>query len=85
MQSVKEVLRNAIEELTEEQARQVLYVVHHLQSQNGAASALARLAGHPALTIPPNGFAKFQRVEPIRAPGVPASKLLIEDRYEVAF
>ncbi len=80
MQSLKEALRETIEQLTEDEARQILEFLYALQKRNGITPTLAYLARHPALTLPRDGFKTFRRVEPVPARGLAASRLLIEDR-----
>jgi hypothetical protein len=78
MNSVKELLRNTIEMLSEEESRQILEFVQHLKK--GIPPTLQRLANDPAFKIPPGGLGAFPVVEPIQGKGVAASVLLLEDR-----
>jgi hypothetical protein len=44
------------------------------------SSLLKRLARHPAIRVPDDETFAFPSVEPIQGDGIPASRLLIEDR-----
>lgn len=80
MSSVKERLRNMIELLSDEEARQILEFIQRLRRKSDVSPILKRLASDPAFKIPSEGSKGFRVVEPIRGKGVPASRLLVEDR-----
>jgi hypothetical protein len=52
MNSAKEVLRDAIELLSDEEASQVLEFTQHLQKKDDISSALGRLAIDPNFRVP---------------------------------
>jgi hypothetical protein len=79
MNSVRESLRNTIELLSEEEARQVLEFVRYMK-RSDIPLTLRRLAGDPTFRIPTGGLGTFPVVEPIQGKGVAASTLLLEDR-----
>jgi len=78
--SVKELLYNTIELLSDEEARQLLEFVQRLQKKNGAPLTLRRLANDPAFKIPSEGSGAFRVVEPIQGKSIAASRLLVENR-----
>lgn len=80
MSSTKESLRDTIELLSEEEARQILEFVQHLQKKSGVPLTLRRLASDPAFKILVGGFRAFRMVEPIQGQGFAASRLLVGDR-----
>jgi hypothetical protein len=80
MSAVKDSLHSTIEQLDEEEARQLLRFIQHLRKEKGNAPALQRLAGDPAFIVPPQNRKGFGLVEPIQGKGIPASRLLVEDR-----
>jgi len=80
MGSVKELLRNTIELVSDEEARQLLEFIQRLRKKDEVSPTLKRLASDPAFKIPSEGSGGFPVVEPIRGKGIPASKLLVEDR-----
>ena len=76
--SIKEVLHNTVERLSEAECQQILEFVQYLQQS--IPPTLKRLVNDPNFNIPSKGFGVFQVVDPIQGEGTPASKLLIEDR-----
>jgi len=80
MISVKEALRNTVDLLTEEEAYQVWKFTQRMQKQPKVSLTMQRLASDPAFRMPAKGPGPFRRVEPIEGKGIPASKLLVEDR-----
>jgi len=80
MSSVKELLHNAIESLSDEEARQLLELTRCLRREIGASLTLKRLAGDAAFEIPSKGSWSFHTVEAIQGRGIAASKLLVGDR-----
>ncbi len=80
MSSVKESLRNTIERLNDEEASRVLEFAQRLRKGNEASRTLERLACDPAFRVPPEGLGAFHSVEPLRGKGIPASRLLVDDR-----
>jgi len=79
MGATKDSLRQTIESLTEEQARQTLDFVRSLQNDKDYARLRRLLGGNPAFKLPPRDH-QFRDVKPVEVPGTPASKLLIADR-----
>ena len=80
MSGIKESLHHAIEELDDEKAQQVLSFTQRLQSKGDISPALKRLADDPAFKVPLEEIGAFRAVQPIQGKGIPASKLLVEDR-----
>lgn len=80
MSSVKDSLRNTIELLNEEEARQTLEFVQRLKKEGSASLTMRQLATDPTFKIPSGGCGSFSVVEPIQGKGVAASILLVEDR-----
>ena len=80
MDSIKETLRNAIEMLTEEEARQVFNLLGEYQRQNGISLTMRRLASDPTFKLPKEGSRGFKDIKPLQSQGPPASDLLSEDR-----
>jgi hypothetical protein len=80
MNSVKESLRQMIEQMSDEEARQMLVFAHHLQQKRGVSLTLKRLAADPVFKVPGSGARTFHVVEPIYGKGIAASRLLVDDR-----
>ena len=80
MISVKESLQHMIEQMSDEEARQLLEFVHHLQQRRGVSLTLKHLASDQIFKIPGSGVGDFHVVEPIHGKGIAASKLLVDDR-----
>jgi len=80
MDSVKESLHNTIELLSDEEARQFLEFAQRLQRKSDVSLTLRRLADDPAFRIPSEASGAFRVVEPVQGKGIPASRLLVEER-----
>ena len=80
MDAVKELLRHMIEQMSDAEARQLLELAQHLQHRRDDSLTLKRLATDPAFKVPGNGVRAFRIVEPIQGKGIPASKLLVDNR-----
>jgi hypothetical protein len=80
MSSIKELLHNAIESLSDEEARQLLEFARRLRREIGTSLTLERLAGDAAFEIPSKESWSFHTVEAIQGRGIAASKLLVGDR-----
>ncbi len=80
MSSVKASLRTTIESLSEQEARQIMEIVRALKSKKEASLTLKRLAVDSAFKISSKQSKPFRAIQPIQGKGIPASKLLIEDR-----
>jgi hypothetical protein len=88
MATAKENLREKVDRLSEEEAREVLDLIaaKELAPAPSPGTKLtreaigARLAGQAGFRVPPEDARPFRRVEPIDCPGVPASELPIADR-----
>ncbi len=78
--SVKELLHEAVDLLSEDEAKQLLELMREFQQRNGISLTLRRLAKDPMFKVPANPFEPFDMVEPAPVEGRPASELLIEDR-----
>ena len=80
MGSVKDVLRQSIEKLTEKDARKTMEYVQRLGRRAGPAGVWDLLSENPTIRIPADGPGGFPPFRPIEGTGAPASRLLIEDR-----
>jgi hypothetical protein len=78
--SVKELLHEVVDLLSEDEAKQLLELIREFQQRNGISLTLRRPAKDPMFKVPANPFEPFDRVEPAPIEGQPASELLIEDR-----
>jgi hypothetical protein len=80
MSPVKESLLQAVQGLSDEDARRALAYVQSLQANDALGRLRARLAGHPAIAMPAADTVAFRDVEPIEGKGILASELLVRDR-----
>lgn len=80
VRAVRESLHNTIELLNAEEARQVLEFAQRLQKKRDVLPTLKRLGGDPTFKIPSEGISVFRVVQPVAGKGIPASRLLVEDR-----
>jgi len=80
MSSVKESLHNAVDLLSNEEARQALEIIQRLRQTGENSSTLKVLASDPTFRVPPKTTSGFRPVQPIQGQGVLASQLLVEDR-----
>lgn len=78
MDSVKELLHNEIEQLTDEEARQIMKFAKLLRDRT-TSPTLKRLATDALFRVP-YSFKAFRSVEAVHGKGAPASTLLVEDR-----
>jgi len=85
MATAKESLRSKVDQLTEEEAQEILGLI----ATKGAAGTGAtltrevvkeRLAGRAAFRVPPTNAEPFRKRKRIQCLGVPASEMLIADR-----
>jgi hypothetical protein len=80
MSAVKESLQQMIEQMSDAEARQLLEFARQLQHRPDTSLTLKRLATDPAFKAPGNGVRAFRIIEPIQGKGIPASKLLVDNR-----
>lgn len=80
MGSVKEELRRTIEALSEGEAARAMEFIRRLREGVSRKDALDLLARNRDITVPTTAASGFPPVEPIHGEGIPASRLLIEDR-----
>ena len=80
MSSVKQSLRETIEQLSDEESRQVLEFAQSLRKKNDTSLTLKRLASDPCFKIPSEKAKGFHIVKPMRGKGIAASRLLVENR-----
>ena len=86
MGAAKHSLQQAVERLTEEQARQVLGLIDGILRTAPGGAKLSRetlrqrLADDPNVTIPPSDATAFEDFPPADTSGPTASQLLISDR-----
>ncbi|MBI3913723.1 MAG: hypothetical protein HY327_06005 [Chloroflexi bacterium] len=74
----KELLRNSIDSLTDEQAHALLHWLDRMKSKAPGSTTLRNIANDPGIKIPSQ--TKFRDVTPIKVKGIPISELLIKDR-----
>jgi hypothetical protein len=79
MPSAKQLLHEKIDQVSEEDAREVLELLRTKKNPT-REELIRRAAGHPGIHAPDPNAPPFRRVEPIECPGIPASELLIRDR-----
>jgi hypothetical protein len=80
MNSLKELLRQMIERMSDAEARQLLEFAQHLRHRRDDSLTLKRLATDPAFKVPGSGARDFYVVAPIHSKGMAASRLLVDDR-----
>ncbi len=80
MSPIKESLLEAVQGLSDDEAKRALAYVHSLHERSALARLRARLAGHPAIALPDVDAITFRDVEPIEGRGILASELLVRDR-----
>jgi hypothetical protein len=89
MATAKDSLRNATDQLSEDDAREVLELVRTKTASTSAPrkpkaltreELIKRAASQPGIHPPDPNAPPFRKVEPIECPGIPASELLIRDR-----
>jgi hypothetical protein len=80
MGSVKEELRTTIETLSEADAARAMEFIRRVLGRVRGKDALDLLAQNRDIAVPTTTNGGFAPVEPIRGEGIPASRLLIEDR-----
>jgi len=80
MSPVKQLLYETLERLDDDKARLLLALAKSLEQRDSTSSLLKRLARHPGIQVPDDETFAFPAVEPIQGDGIPASRLLIEDR-----
>ena len=73
MQSIKESLRQKVELLSDEEARQILEFVQKLEGSKRDSRIQGRLANNAAITLPVNESTAFRVVQVIQGGGIPAS------------
>jgi len=80
MPSVKELLYDSIELLSEKEARQLMGVVRILRNKKEISPTMKRLAVDATFKVPTRKTKAFRSVQPVKGKGIPASALLVEDR-----
>jgi hypothetical protein len=80
MSPTKESLLQAVEGLSEEEARRALAYINSLHAADERTRVRARLTSHPAIRVPSEDADGFREFTPIQCTGIPASELLIRDR-----
>ena len=87
MASVKEILVQEVERLSEEDAGRVLELLRSTKTTGvkerpelTREELIRRAAGRPGIHPPDPNAPPFRKVKPITCPGIPASELLIRDR-----
>jgi hypothetical protein len=59
--SVKELLHEVVDLLSEDEAKQLLELIREFQQRNGISLTLRRLARDPMFKVPANPFEPFDR------------------------
>jgi hypothetical protein len=80
MNSVKELLQQMIEPMSDAEARQLLEFAQHLRHRRGESLTLKRLAADPTSKVPGSGARDFHVVASIHGKGMAPSRLLVDDR-----
>jgi hypothetical protein len=80
MNSVKELLRHMVEQMSDKEAGQMLEFAQRLQQRRDDSLTLKRLVTDPAFKVPGSEVGAFRVVEPIQGKGIAASRLLVDDR-----
>ena len=80
MLSVKESLRTTVDSISDEEALMVLSFIEQMRKHPVRSSTLKRLASDPTFKVPSRKLGSFVKVDPMDGKGVPASRLLLEDR-----
>jgi len=90
MPTAKESLRKQVDQLSEEQAQEILGLISTRGLRPATSTTTTtkvtrevvreRLADRPAFRVPPADAPPFRRRKCIQCPGTPASELLIADR-----
>ncbi len=80
MTQAKELVREALERLSDDEAEELLAHIREIERQRERAAILNRLAGDPTFNLPTPDARPFRRFEPVPVKGQPASELLIEER-----
>jgi hypothetical protein len=80
MNSVKELLQQMIERMSDAEARQRWEFAQHLRHRRHDSLSLKRLAIDPAFKVPGSGARDFYVFAPIDGDGMAASRLLVDDR-----
>jgi hypothetical protein len=80
MTQAKELVREALERLSDGEAEEILAHVREIEQQRDRAAIRERLAGDPTFRAPAPGARPFHPFEPVPVTGKPASEMLIEDR-----
>jgi hypothetical protein len=78
--SVKELLQQMIERMSNAEGRHLLEFAQYFQHTRDDSLTLKRLATDPAFKVPGSGARDFQVVAPIHGKGMAASRLLVDDR-----
>ena len=80
MSAIKERLHDTIEALSDKEAEEALRLILSLQRKDEVPLTLLRLAQDPTFRVPLGKVRRFRSIKPIEGSGIPASRLLIEDR-----
>jgi hypothetical protein len=80
MTTVREKLRDAVDRLTDAEARRLLVLIESGEGTSKRLQAFERLSSDPAFGVPALGLRTFRVVQPVVSKGLPASTMLIEDR-----
>ena len=80
MTQAKELVREALERLSDDEAEQVLARIREIERHRDRTPIFERLAGDPTFRVPAPTARPFRPFEPVPTTGRPASELLSEDR-----
>jgi hypothetical protein len=80
MSPTRESVVQAVLELPEEEARKALAYIRSLHGGRGRGGLRARLAAHPAITLPTGDSSALPDLAPVQGTGIPASEILVRER-----
>ncbi len=80
MASTREQVREALEQMSEVEAAELLALVRRIEGRRERERIFDKLRGDPTFRVPPPGAPDFRHFDPIEITGKPASEMLIEDR-----
>lgn len=80
MRSAKATLRQTVEALNDEEARQILEFAQRLLRSKHESQTFQRLVHDPAFHVPQDRAFTFRVITPIHGKGMPAAQLLEQDR-----
>jgi hypothetical protein len=80
MASTREQVREALEQMSDDEAPELLALIRTIEHRRNNARVFDKLRGDPTFRVPAPDAPPFRHFEPIKASGKPASEMLVEDR-----